>query len=155
MFELFFYLVSTLMIAGAGWGAYLLIRRARRIRRTWEHGLTAEARCLRMYTTTGGGGGDTSVSTTLHHVYEYATRDGRRVRFEERGGPATVLEGDVVTVHYLPERPDLATALPPSRGRLAAESGCLLAFLGLIIVFCLGFMAVAHTMFEEAGSLMP
>ncbi|MEU6666291.1 DUF3592 domain-containing protein [Streptomyces sp. NPDC046727] len=155
MFELLFYLVPTLMIAGAGYGAYRLVHRARRISRTWEHGLTAEGRCLRMYTTTSGGGGDTSVHTTVHHVYEYTARDGSQVRFEEKGGPATVLEGDFVTVRYLPEQPRLATALPPSRGKLAFEAGCLLTFLGVIIVFSVGFMVVAHTMFDEAGGLMP
>ncbi|WP_317443545.1 DUF3592 domain-containing protein [Streptomyces collinus] len=155
MFELFFYLAPTLMIAGVGWFAFRLVHRARRISRTWQHGLTAEARCLRMYTTTSGGGGDTSVHTSVHRVYEYTTREGAQVRFEEVGGPATVLEGDFVTVRYLPEQPRLATAIPPSRGRLATESGCLLAFLGVIIVFCLGFMVVAHSMFSEAGGLLP
>ncbi|MBL1105252.1 DUF3592 domain-containing protein [Streptomyces sp. 5-8] len=150
MFELLFYLVPTLMIAGMGYAAYRLVLRARRISRVWEHGLTAEARCLRTYTTTSGGGGNTSVHTTLHHVYEYATREGRTIRFEEEGGSGTVLEGDFVTVRYLPDHPHLATALPPSRGKLVFESGCLLAFLGVIIVFCLVFMAVAHMMFAEA-----
>ncbi|WP_333775389.1 DUF3592 domain-containing protein [Streptomyces sp. IBSBF 3136] len=144
MFELLFYLVPTLMIAGVGYMAFRLVHRARRISRTWQHGLTAEARCLRMYTTTSGGGGDTSVSTSVHHVYEYTTGEGVQVRFEEAGGPATVLEGDFVTVRYLPEQP-----------RLATESGCVLAFLGLIVVFCLGFMAVAHAMFSAADGLMP
>ncbi|MEU8589563.1 DUF3592 domain-containing protein [Streptomyces sp. NPDC048664] len=154
MFELFFYLVPTLMIAGVGYAAFRLIRRARRISRTWAQGLTAEARCLRTYTTTSGGG-DTAVRTRVHHIYEYTSCEGAQVRFEETGGPATVLEGDCVTVRYLPAHPQQATAIPPSRGRLAAESGCLLAFLGLIIIFCLGFLAVAHSMFSVAGDLMP
>ena len=105
MFELLFYAVPTLIIAGCGFAVYALIRRARRLSRTWAHGLTAEARCLRSYTTTSGGGGDTSVHTTLHHVYEFTTREGRTVRFDEENGPSTVVEGDFVTVRYLPECP--------------------------------------------------
>jgi hypothetical protein len=155
MFELLFYAVPTLMIAGFGHAAFLLLRRARRIGRTWSHGLTAEARCLRMFTTTSGGGGDTSVRTTVHHVYEFTTREGRTVRLEEEGGPATVLEGDIVTVRYLPEQPGRATARPPAHGRLAAGTGCRVAFLGVAIAFCVVFMVVAHMMFTEADGLMP
>ncbi|MGJ5755616.1 uncharacterized protein DUF3592 [Streptomyces puniciscabiei] len=155
MFELLFYAVPTLMIAGFGSALFLLLRRARRISRTWSQGLTAEGRCLRMFTTTSGGGGDTSVRTTVHHVYEFTTHEGRTVRFEEENGPATVLEGDFVTVRYLPEQPQRATALPPSRGRLAAGTGCGAAFLGVAIAFCVVFIVVAHMMFTEADGLMP
>ncbi|MGW5325012.1 DUF3592 domain-containing protein [Streptomyces sp. NPDC004014] len=155
MTELLFYAVPSLMIAGLGIAAYLLIRRARRISATWKHGVTAEARCLRMYTTTSGGGGDSSVHTAVHHVYEFTTRDGRTQRFEEAGGPATVLEGDFVTVRYLPAQPERATALPPSRGRLAAGTGCGLVFLGVCAAFCVVFIAVAHMIFTEADRLMP
>ncbi|MEV7685834.1 DUF3592 domain-containing protein [Streptomyces bungoensis] len=155
MFELLFYAVPTLMIAGFGYGAFVLVRRARRIGRTWSQGLTAEGRCLRMFTTTSGGGGDTSVSTHVHHVYEFTTHDGRAVRFEEADGPATVLEGDFVTVRYLPEQPERATARPPAHGRLAAGTGCALAFFGVGIAFCAGFIAVAHTIFTEMDGMMP
>lgn len=155
MFELLFYLVPTVMIAGLGYAAFLLLHRARRISRTWAHGLTAEGRCLRMFTTTSGGGGDTSVRTTVHHVYEFATREGRTVRFEEKGGPATVLEGDIVTVRYLPEQPQRATARPPARAGLAVGTGCGVVFLGVGITFCAVFMVVAHMMFTEAGGLLP
>jgi hypothetical protein len=155
MFELLFYAVPTLMIASFGWALFLLLRRARRISRTWSHGLTAEGRCLRMFTTTSGGGGDTSVRTTVHHVYEFTTPEGRTVRFEEENGPATVLEGDFVTVRYLPEQPQRATALPPSRVRLAAGTGCGVAFLGVAIAFCVVFIVVAHMMFTEADGLTP
>ncbi|KUN01385.1 hypothetical protein AQI95_31125 [Streptomyces yokosukanensis] len=154
--DLLFYAVPSLMIAGFGYAALLLLHRARRINRTWSHGLTAEARCMRMFTTTSGGGGDTSVRTTLHHVYEFTTREGRTVRFEEEDGPATVVEGDVVTVRYLPEQPERATARPPARARLAVGTGFGLAFLGVCIAFCVGFIVVAHSMFTEAGGgLMP
>ncbi|MFI9251482.1 DUF3592 domain-containing protein [Streptomyces sp. NPDC053069] len=155
MFELFFYAVPTVMIAGLGYAAFRLLRRARGISRIWAHGLTAEARCLRMYTTTHGGGGDTSVRTSLHHVYEFTTREGRTVRFEEENGPATVVEGDFVTVRYLPEEPQRATARPPAPGRLAAGTGFGVAFLGAAIAFCVFFIATAHMMFSEADGLMP
>ncbi|MCE0444744.1 DUF3592 domain-containing protein [Streptomyces tricolor] len=155
MFELLFYALPALLLAGFAYAAYLLVRRARRISRTWAHGLTAEARCLRMFTTTSGGGGDTSVHTTVHHVYEFTTRDGRTVRFEEEDGPAIVLEGDFVTVRYLPELPQRATARPPARGRLAAGTGCGLVLLGVAGAFCVGFMVVAHAMFTESGGLLP
>ncbi|MEU9990340.1 DUF3592 domain-containing protein [Streptomyces sp. NPDC048045] len=153
--ELLFYAVPLLMITLFGFAAFLLVRRARRISRTWQQGLTAEARCLRAYTTTRGGGGDSSVYTTLHHVYEFTTREGRTVRFDEENGPATVLEGDFVTVRYLPECPQRATALPPSRGKLALGTGCGLAFLGVATSFCIGFMIVAHAMFTEFTSPLP
>ncbi|AEY89601.1 DUF3592 domain-containing protein [Streptomyces olivaceoviridis] len=153
--ELLFYAVPGLMIAGFAFAAYLLVRRARRLRRTWTHGLTAEARCLRMFTTTSGGGGDTSVHTTVHHVYEFTTREGRTVRFEEEDGPATVLEGDFVTVRYLPELPQRATALPPAPGRLAVGTGFGLVLLGVAGSFCVGFIVLAHVIFAESDGLLP
>ncbi|MER6572102.1 DUF3592 domain-containing protein [Streptomyces sp. NPDC001093] len=155
MFELFFYAVPIVMIAGLGRAAFLLLRRARRVNRTWAHGLTAEARCLRMYTTTSGGGGDTSVRTTLHHVYEFTTREGRTVRFEEEDGPATVVEGDFVAVRYLPEQPQRATARPPAPAKLAVGTGFGVAFLGALIAFCVVFISTAHAAFSESGGLMP
>ena len=86
--EILFYIVPALMIAVASCAVVVVIRRSVRVSRAWSGGLTAEARCLRTYTTTSGGG-DSSVRTTLHHVYEFTTRDGRGVRFEEQGGPGT------------------------------------------------------------------
>ncbi|MGW3203213.1 hypothetical protein [Streptomyces sp. NPDC001135] len=155
MFELLFYAVPTLMIAVAVFALVGLLRRSREVRRVWAGGLTAEARCLRTYTTTSGGGGDTSVRTTLHHVYEFTTREGRTVRFEEANGPGTTIAGDIVTVHYAAERPERATAHAPARGRLAAESGCLVAFLGVFIAGCVLFMATAHSVFSTADDFMP
>ncbi|KQX82808.1 MULTISPECIES: DUF3592 domain-containing protein [unclassified Streptomyces] len=152
--EAFFYLVPSIMIVGLLFGVSGLVRRSRRVARAWNGGLTAQARCLRSYTTTSGGG-DTMVSTTLHHVYEFTTREGRAVRFEEAHGPGTTIEGDLVTVHYAAEHPEEATAKAPAHGRLLAESGCLLLFLGVAIAFCVFFMVTAHWMFAEAGDFMP
>ncbi|MCX4762407.1 DUF3592 domain-containing protein [Streptomyces sp. NBC_01275] len=152
--EIFFVIIPSVMIAGLLFAVYTVIDRSRRVARAWSSGLTAEARCLRSYTTTSGGG-DHSVSTTLHHVYEFAARDGRVVRFEEAGGPGTTLEGDIVTVHYTADRPDQATAKAPARGRLFAESGCLLVFLGVALSFCVFFMITAHWIFAESEGMFP
>ncbi|MEU6090526.1 DUF3592 domain-containing protein [Streptomyces sp. NPDC047085] len=152
--EALFYVVPTLMIAMAVFALVRILRRSREVRSAWNGGLTAEARCLRSYTTTSGGG-QTSVSTTLHHVYEFTTREGRSVRFEESSGPATIVEGDIVTVHYTPEHPERATAHAPARGKLAAEAGCVVAFFGVFIAGCVTFMVVAHLMFSAADEILP
>ena len=152
--EVLFYIVPSIMIAGLLLAAFTVVGRAQRVSRAWDSGLTAEARCLRSYTTNSGGG-DTMVSTTLHHVYEFTTREGRTVRFEEANGPGTTIEGDIVTVHYAAGHPEEATAKAPARGRLFAESGCLLLFLGAAIAFCVFFMVTAHWMFDEADGFMP
>ncbi|MGW7405897.1 DUF3592 domain-containing protein [Streptomyces sp. NPDC054833] len=153
--KVLFYVIPVIMIAGVSVLAVRTIARSRQISRAWSHGLTAEARCLRSYTTTSGGAGDTSVSTTLHHVYEFTTREGRTVRFDELNGPSTVIEGDIVTVHYLPDHPERATAHPPARGKLAVGTGCTLVFFGVFVAFCLAFMAMAHVIFAESDGLLP
>ncbi|MFJ5836110.1 DUF3592 domain-containing protein [Streptomyces shenzhenensis] len=152
--EALFYVIPVILIAVAGYGALRMIGRFRRIDATWSRGLTAEARCLRSYVSTSGGG-DTMVHTTLHHVYEFTTREGRAVRFDEPNGPSTVVEGDVVTVHYLPDRPEQATARPPAPGRLAAETGCVLGCLGVFAACCAGFMIVAHLIFSQLREVLP
>jgi hypothetical protein len=76
----------------------------------------------------------------LHHVYEFTTRDGRVIRFDEDGGPSTTVEGDIVTVHYLPERPERATAKVPARGRLAAGTGGAMLFLAVFVAFAVFLM---------------
>ncbi|MFD0070032.1 hypothetical protein ACFVJ9_55435, partial [Streptomyces sp. NPDC127574] len=95
--SVFFYAVPVLIITGVLLIAVKVVRRSLELRSAWSSGLTAEGRCLRSYTTTGGGAGDSSVTTTLHHVYEFTTRDGRAVRFDEENGRPTVVEGDIVT----------------------------------------------------------
>jgi hypothetical protein len=137
--EVFFYIVPSIMIAMVLVGVAAVVRKALRINQAWK-GPTAEGRCLRMFTTTSGGSGDSSVTTTLHHVYEFTTPDGRAVRFEEKNGPATVLEGDITTVWYVPDRPERATAQAPARGRLMAGTGCALMFLGAFAAALVAFM---------------
>ncbi|MEU5375769.1 MULTISPECIES: DUF3592 domain-containing protein [unclassified Streptomyces] len=145
-----FYGVPGLIMIGALAQAVAVVRRSLRLRSNWNSGLTAEARCLRTYTTTSGGG-ETSVSTTLHHVYEFATREGRTVRFEEAGGPRTTVEGDIVPVHYTAAHPERATAHAPGRGRVLAGAVGILVFLSLIVAFCVGFMVTYAEVFAADG----
>ncbi|WP_329598432.1 DUF3592 domain-containing protein [Streptomyces pseudovenezuelae] len=139
-----FYVVPVLIMAVALFGAYLVVRRWLRMRRAWRSGLTAEARCLRVYATAHGGG-DTRVRTSLRHVYEFRARDGRVVRFEEEGGPGTVLEGDIVTVHYSDGADVVATARP-GRGGYGCSACAVLACVGMVVLVCLVFMITVTTM---------
>ncbi|MBW8703189.1 hypothetical protein MBT84_26690 [Streptomyces sp. MBT84] len=145
-----FYVVPGLIMIGALAQAVAVVRRSLRLRSNWNSGLTAEARCLRTYTTTSGGG-ETSVSTTLHHVYEFATREGRTVRFEEAGGPRATVEGDIVPVHYTAAHPERATAHAPGRGRVLAGAVGILVFLSVIVAFCVGFMVTYAEVFAADG----
>lgn len=154
LMEALFYIFPGIFLVVGVLGVVKTLRRSSRISRAWRHGRTAEARCLRAYTTTSGGG-ETSVTTTLHHVYEFRTAEGRVVRFNEASGPSTVIEGDFVTVYYLPEDPSGATARPPAQGKLAAGTGCMVAFFAVFILFSLGFMGVAHFIFSATGDLNP
>ncbi|MFE7166276.1 hypothetical protein [Streptomyces sp. NPDC057616] len=144
--DVLFYLVPSLILAVALFIAYRVVRRWLQLRAAWHSGLTAQGRCLRMFTTTHGGGNDTSVSTTLHHVYEFMTHDGRSVRFEEENGPATRLEGDLVTVYYTDGPSVVATAHEPGQRGQTVRAGFFLVFLTVVAVFCVGFMTTFHSM---------
>ncbi|WP_406202259.1 MULTISPECIES: hypothetical protein [unclassified Streptomyces] len=141
-----FYVIPGLIMAVALFVAYRVVFRSLQMRRAWNSGLTAQARCLRSYTTVSGGHGNTSVHTTLHHVYEFVARDGRLVRFEEEGGPGTRVEGDLVTVHYAEGAQVVATAHAPGHARQAAATVGILVFLGVVVVFCAGFMSTYSDM---------
>jgi hypothetical protein len=142
--DVIFYLGPALIMAMAVATACFVVRSWLRLRAAWNGGLTAEARCLRVYTTTRGGR-DSSVRTALRHVYEFTARDGRVVRFEEEGGPGTVIEGDFVTVRYAEGARVAATALAPRRGLAAAGTAGVLVFLGGVVVLCVGFMVAYAT----------
>lgn len=144
--DVFFYLIPTVMMAFIGFMAYRLLTRWLRVRKAWSSGLTAEARCLRTFTTVSdSGGGHGRVSTTIHHVYEFTTRDGRPIRFEEEGGPMTTVEGDFVTVHYTDGPNVVATAhAPGERVKHAAAGLGILTFLGVAFAFCVFFMVTYH-----------
>jgi hypothetical protein len=148
--EAMLYVVPVLIMAGAVFAAYRVGHRWLQIRSAWNSGLTAEARCLRAYTTVTGGRNNTSVRTTLHHVYEFTTRDGHRIRFEEEGGPGTTVEGDIVTVHYSEDRRGVvATARTPRPVRQALITAGALGFLFGIVLFCVGFMAMVAADFPS------
>ena len=148
-----FYAIPVLIIVVVLCAAVAVIRRARATSRAWSSGLTAEARCLRTYTTVSGGG-DTSVTTRRYHVYEFTTGEGRSVRFEEQGGSGTVVEGDFVTVYYTADHPERATAEAPARGKLVAGTGAALVCFGVFIAFCVGFIIVTHESFSTGSDLM-
>ncbi|TPQ18394.1 DUF3592 domain-containing protein [Streptomyces sporangiiformans] len=141
-FVLFLLLVPTLILALVVFSMVKMIGRTREVRRAWTSGLTAQARCLRTYTTTSGGGGNTSVTTRLHHVYEFMTWDGRVFRFDEVNGPSTRVEGDLAIVYYTAEHPERATAHAPSHGRLSVGTGLTMGCFGVIIAFCVAFIAI-------------
>ena len=151
--DFMFYAVPGLIMAGTVFVAVRVIRRALQLRRAWNSGLTAEARCLRTYTTTSGGSGDSSVRTTLHHVYEFTARDGRAIRFEEEGGPGTTVEGDIVVVHYAEGEAVKATAQAPSHVRNTASTVGILTFLSVVLVFCVGFMVTYTEAFGDNSSV--
>ncbi|MGW7606335.1 hypothetical protein ACWGKW_03450 [Streptomyces sp. NPDC054766] len=148
---MFFYALPSLIIIVVLLAAARVVRRSLELRSAWNSGLTAEAHCLRSYTTVGGGGNDSSVTTTLHHVYEFTTRDDRAIRFEEANGRPTTVEGDIVTVHYTARHPEKATAHAPSPARAAASTIGMLVFCGVIVTFCVGFMITYHQAFAGDG----
>ncbi|MFF2508303.1 DUF3592 domain-containing protein [Streptomyces sp. NPDC058067] len=143
--QVFFVIVPVFIAAVALFMAVTLTRRSMQVRRAWASGLTAEARCLRAYTTTSRDS-DGHRSTTQHHVYEFTPGGGQPVRFEEAYGPATTVQGDVVTVHYTADRPDRATAHAPTPVRATLTLLLLLGLLGFVVAFCVFFVAVAARM---------
>jgi hypothetical protein len=143
--DVFFYLIPTAIMAVIAFWAYRVLRRWLQIRSAWNSGLTAEGRCLKVFTTVSESMGEHSrVHTTIHHVYEFKTHDGRPIRFEEEDGPMTTVEGDFVTVYYTDGPNVVATAHEPGRVKHAASSFGLLAFLGVAFAFCVGFMVTFH-----------
>lgn len=136
-----FYVVPSLIAAVALCAAYGVVRRTVEMRLAWRSGLTAEARCLRAYTSANRDSDGRTTGSTWHHVYEYTAADGRTVRFEEQNGPATILEGDFVQVHYTAARPQRATAFRPDSGKSEAKALFTLAFLGAVVAFCVAFVS--------------
>ncbi|MFC8129157.1 DUF3592 domain-containing protein [Streptomyces sp. NPDC057302] len=150
--EFMFVAVPACIAAVAIAMAVKVIRRSLELRRAWSSGLTAEARCLRTFTTTSRHGDNGRTMTTLHHVYEFTPSAGHPVRFEETNGPATTIEGDFVTVHYASDRPEKATAQAPSGLKDTVSTVGQLCFLGLMLAFCVYFAVSANDLF---GSDLP
>ncbi|MCX4859977.1 hypothetical protein [Streptomyces canus] len=142
--DAFFYIIPAQIMAVALLAAYVVVRRWLRMRSAWRSGLTAEGRCLRVFATAHGGG-DTRVRTSLRHVYEFRARDGRVVRFEEEGGPGTILEGDIVTVHYA-DGPDVVATARPGRGGHGCAACSVLALVGVVMLVCVVFMVTLAAM---------
>ncbi|MFG1670702.1 DUF3592 domain-containing protein [Streptomyces sp. Y7] len=136
MGEALFFVLPVGILAYGVYTMGTLIRRAREVRAAWNSGLTAEARCVRMFVKR-----HSEDRSTLHHIYEFTARDGRAVRFEEKDGPETTLQGDIVTVFYTAEDPERATVRPPHPGMFAAFSGGALVRNVWIIAFCVFFIA--------------
>ncbi|WP_367141204.1 MULTISPECIES: DUF3592 domain-containing protein [Streptomyces] len=153
MLDFFVLALPGLMAAAGIAGMVWAVVRMRRLRAAWRSGIEVPGRCLRLYatTTTRRQGTHRSSSTTLHHVYEFTAADGAHHRFEEAGGPATVIEGDAVTVRYPQGRPDRATALPPGDVRTWVGTGVLLAFLAVFVTGCAGFGVFYLTVFKPIG----
>ncbi|MFJ2814400.1 DUF3592 domain-containing protein [Streptomyces sp. NPDC091279] len=151
--DLFFYVIPCLIATLALVMCFRLLSRSLRVHGAWNSGLTAEGRVLRTFTTVRGGGEDHSVRTSLHHVYEFTTRDGRQIRFEERNGPSTRLDGDTATVYYKDGADVFATALPPAPGKLLASVLGVLVFLGVMIAFCVGFMVTFSEMADSVSGV--
>ncbi|MGW1670506.1 hypothetical protein [Streptomyces sp. NPDC002324] len=155
--DVFFYLIPVVMMTVIGFMAYRVLSRWLRVRSAWNSGLTAEARCLRTFTTVSRNMGErSSVRTTVHHVYEFTARDGRAVRFEEEDGPMTTVEGDFVTVYYTDGPDVVATAhAPGERVKQAAAGLGILAFLGVAFAFCVFLMVSFHQLSTDAAFPTP
>ncbi|MFC5719900.1 DUF3592 domain-containing protein [Streptomyces gamaensis] len=153
MRDVFFLALPGVLAIGGIAGMVWVLLRMRRLRAAWRSGITADGRCVSAYvvTTTHGHGGGPSHST-WHHVHEFATPEGEVRRFEEAGGPRTVVAGDRVVVRYPQGRPDQATAIPPSdQGKALFGTGCALAFLTVFVLGALGFMGLYLTVFKPAA----
>ncbi|WP_338696892.1 DUF3592 domain-containing protein [Streptomyces sp. Q6] len=137
--DFMFYVIPGIIAAVALGIGYAVLGRSLQMHAAWRSGLTAEARCLRTYTSVGGG--ERSTTTTQHHVFEFTTPEGRTVRFDEAGGPTTVVQGDLVVVHYTAARPERATASPPRAFANVAGTAFLLGFVVLMLVFCVFFVS--------------
>ncbi|UUU22407.1 hypothetical protein [Streptomyces sp. DSM 40750] len=144
--DVFFYIIPVIMMTVIAFWGYRVLRRWLQIRSAWNSGLTAEARCLKAFTTVSKSMGEhSSVRSTIHHVYEFKTHDGRAIRFEEEDGPMTTVEGDFVTVHYTDGPKVMATAHGPrERVKQTVASLGILAILGVVFAFCVGFMVTFH-----------
>ncbi|KPI16423.1 hypothetical protein OK074_8438 [Actinobacteria bacterium OK074] len=142
--DAFLYIIPALIMCAALFMAYRVIRRWLQVRGAWNSGLTAQGRCLKTYTTTHSSSGNSHVHSTLHHVYQFVTRDGRSVRFEEAGGRPTIVEGDTVTIYYTAGHEVAATAHEPSPVKQGAATLGILTFLGVMVGFCVFFMLSVH-----------
>lgn len=139
--QMLLYIAPSIMIAVLLFGAFRGVGIAMRRARAWNGGATAQGRCLRAVTHSSDG--EPSPRARRHYIYEFTAADGRVVRFEEKGGPATRVEGDPVTVHYAEGREEHATAEPPGYRKNVLNVLVMLTVVALLIGFCVFFMIVA------------
>ncbi|MEU4097739.1 DUF3592 domain-containing protein [Streptomyces sp. NPDC026673] len=135
----------------------IAVRAGRRllwIRRAVHGGLRAEGRCVRVYTTVGSTG-EGPTHSRQHFVFAFRTADGRDVRFEDPGAPGTTIEGDHLTVAYVPEAPERALVVPAGYrvpyGQLALTFLFLAIFIVLGIVLVVGGVQVAGAFDDFSG----
>ncbi|MGI5252209.1 hypothetical protein [Actinacidiphila glaucinigra] len=102
------------------------------IRRAVHGGSRAEGRCVRVYTTVGSTS-EGPARSRQHFVFEFRTADGRDVRFEDPGAPGTTIEGDRLTVAYVPGAPERALVVPAGYRVPYGQLALTLAFLGLFV----------------------
>ncbi|QKW06697.1 hypothetical protein HUT18_10105 [Streptomyces sp. NA04227] len=150
--ELLFLAVPLLGLLMMGAFATMELHRAFVLQRLWRHGVLAEGRCIRTFTTVSGGGRNHGVRTHLHHVYEFWTGAGTPVRFEETGGPGSVIEGDVVMVRYDSTYPARATARPPGTAVNVARVALVLT---TVVVFGAVFFGIATMSPFDSGPQDP
>ncbi|MEU3354005.1 DUF3592 domain-containing protein [Streptomyces sp. NPDC037389] len=155
MRDVFFLALPGLLAAGGIAGMVWAVVRMRRLNAAWRSGVTAEGVCVSAYVVTtshGHGHGGGPSHSTWHHVYEFTTPEGEVLRFEEAGGPRTVVGGDRVVVRYPEERPGRATAIPPGkRNENLFATGCLLAFLTVFVLGALSFIGFYLTVLRPGA----
>ncbi|MCN9239300.1 DUF3592 domain-containing protein [Streptomyces sp. RY43-2] len=138
--DIVFYVLPGLIIAGALIVAARVVGRSLQLRNNWTSGLTAEARCVRTYTRRVDLDPNVRMARRMrHYVYEFTTRDGREISFEEANGPGAEV-GDSVTVHYTATRPERATAYAPAPGKALVGIVGVMMFVAVLIAFCVAFM---------------
>ncbi|MGI5401216.1 hypothetical protein ACQEVG_17505 [Streptomyces sp. CA-135486] len=133
-----FHVLFPLIIVMLIWAGYALIRRTQERRAAWESGLTARARVVRAYVRVQMVNNVTR--RIQYHEYDFTTADGRTVRFDEAGGPASRGVGDETLVYYTREQPDKATASEPVPGKDAAGTVLGVGILGVGVIILVNVM---------------
>jgi hypothetical protein len=129
-----------------------VVARVRWISRALNGGVRAEGRCVRAYTTMRTTT-DGPARSRQHFVFEFTTAEGRQVRFEEDEAPSTTIEGDYVTVAYVPERPEKATVVRDGGRTPYAKAALTLVMLAVFLVVAVGIGVSGFAMFSDSGDV--
>ncbi|MFE2425320.1 DUF3592 domain-containing protein [Streptomyces sp. NPDC059373] len=127
-----------------------VVGRVRWISRALNGGVRAEGRCVRAYTTVSRPV-DGPTRSRQHFVFEFTTAEGRQVRFEDGEAPSTTIEGDYVTVAYVPERPEKATVVREGGRTPYAKAALTLVVLGVFLAVVVAIGASGFGMFSDSG----